>query len=102
GNPPPDLNWQQSLETYRTALLLSFGYLTLSVRDQAGRELSREGNATWVTPIRKPDVFLGPGEALELTIPIGEFYRLEPGRSYDVQATYGEEERKVSARARLG
>jgi hypothetical protein len=101
GSPPADMSWPASPEIYRASLLLSYGYLAMSVVGDGGRELPLEMIETWVTPIRKPPLELQPGESLGLTVPIGRFFRLESGRAYEVGVQFGEAGRRVEARTRV-
>jgi hypothetical protein len=97
GSPQADANWPYTEEVYRTSLLLSYGYIELSSTDEAGKELPRNAIETWVTPVSRPRLELAPGESFEVPIPVGAFYRLEPGRKYDIAVRYGDGDRKVSA-----
>jgi hypothetical protein len=101
GSPPAGMRWPASPEAYQTSLLLSYGYLELSVVEEGVRELPIDMIETWVTPIRKPPLELQPGEALEFPIPIGRFFRLEAGRAYEVAVRFGETGRKVMARTQV-
>ena len=101
GIPSPDMNWPYSREVYQTFLLMSFGYLSMLVTDEAGRELPQLVIPTSATPALRPPLELGPGDSLEVTIPIGSFYQLELRKTYWVALTYGEQHLKVSARTRI-
>jgi len=98
GVPSPDMNWPFSKEVYQAAMLISFGYLAMSVTDVAGKELPQEPIQTWATPVLQPPCELGPGDSIELTIPLGSFYQLASGTTYLVALTYGDHNLKVSAR----
>jgi hypothetical protein len=98
GVPAPSMDWPLSLETYRTSLLLSFGFLELAVSDENGNDLPLQSIQTWATPGVPPDVILEPGAAIEIPIPIGEFFALSPGTTYRIAITYGDRDRKVAAR----
>ena len=101
GVPSPAMNWPFSNEAYRTALLMSFGYLSMSVTDEAGQELPRQAIMTSATPALRPPLELGPGDSFEVAIPIGNFYQLESKKAYRVALEYGDRNLKVSARTRL-
>jgi len=101
GVPSPDMKWPFSNEVYQTAMLISFGYLTMSVTDKAGTELPQEAIQTWATPVLQPPLELGPGDSCAITIPLGSFYHLESGATYGVALTYGDPSLKVSARSRV-
>ncbi|HEX2473127.1 MAG TPA: hypothetical protein VHK01_00190 [Lacipirellulaceae bacterium] len=95
------MNWPFSKEVYQTALLLSFGYLTMSVSDEAGKELPQQVIQMSATPALRPQLELGPGDSFEVTIPIGNFYELEPKNEYRVALEYGDRKLRVSARTRV-
>lgn len=101
GVPPPALKWTKSKETYQTSLLMWHGYLSMAVTDEAGKPLTPQAIATWVTPVVMPDLELAPGASFEITIPLGDFYTLMSGKSYGVALEYGDKGRKVSARTRV-
>jgi hypothetical protein len=97
GRPSPKVNWPWSIELYRASLLMSFGYLTVSVADESGRQVDKEPLETWVTPVLRPRLALSPGESFEVVIPVGRFFRLAPGGKYRVSVEYGEAAVKVRA-----
>jgi hypothetical protein len=99
GQPSPEMNWPYSIETYRAALLMSYGYLAVSLAEESGAEVPREPIETWATPILRAPVSLAPGESVEVPIPIGRFFPLEPGGRYLVSAEYGDAALRVGAEA---
>ncbi len=102
GVPAPAMKWPWSNEVYRTSLLISFGYLSMSVIDETtGHELPRQSIQTWATPVLRPEITLEPGESLQLAIPLGNFFQLASGHSYQVAIAYGDDKLRVSARTRL-
>jgi len=101
GVPSPALNWPYSKEVYQTCLLISFGYLSMSVTEEAGEELPREAIMTSAVPALRPPLELGPGDSFEVAIPLGDFYRLMSGTAYWVALTYGDRSLKVSSRTRV-
>jgi hypothetical protein len=101
GVPSPAMKWPWSNQAYQTSLLISFGYLSVSVVDDTGRELPQETLQTWATPVLRPRIELAAGDSVEVSIPIGDFYQLESGRSYSVSLEYGDRDLKVAARARV-
>jgi hypothetical protein len=101
GVPSPAMNWPLSKEIYQTCLLISFGYLSMSVTDEAGKELPRQSIMTSATPALRPPLELGPGDSFEVAIPIGSFYQLESKKAYRVAIEYGDQKLKVSARTRV-
>jgi hypothetical protein len=98
GLPAPATKWPWSNETYRTSILMSFGYLSISVTDETSKELPQQVIQTWATPVLRPKIELGRGESFELPVPIGSFYQLESGRTYLVVLEYGDQALKVLTR----
>jgi hypothetical protein len=97
GQPSPEMNWPYSIETYRASLLMSFGFLAVSVAEESGADVAMQSISTWATPILRPPVSLAPGESVEVPIPIGRFFPLEPGGKYVVSIDYGDADLRVSA-----
>ncbi len=97
GRPSPKVNWPWSIELYRASLLMSYGYLTVSVADESGRQVDNEPLETWVTPVLRPRLALSPGESFEVVIPVGRLFRLSAGRNYRVSVEYGDAALKVRA-----
>jgi hypothetical protein len=93
GRPPPD--WPFSTEAYRASLLMSYGYLTVSVVDEFGDEVEPDRVETWATPILRPRLALLPGDSTSVVIPLGRFFPLSPGHKYRVSAEYGDNTQKV-------
>src|SRR5262245_20327335 len=71
GKPSPEMEWPWSVETYRAALLLSYGFLELTVAEATspGRQLDRQPLETWATPVLRPPVVLQPGESVDVPVP---------------------------------
>jgi hypothetical protein len=101
GVPSPAMNWTFTEDAYRTALLLSFGYLAMSVSDESGHDLPRQPIMTSATPALRPAIKLEPGDSLVVEIPVGSFYRLEPKQTYRVVLEYGDQNLKVLAHGRV-
>jgi hypothetical protein len=101
GVPSPAMNWSDSNDVYQTFLLMSFGYLSITVTDEAGKKLPRRAFPTSATPALRPPIELGPGDSLEVSIPIGGFYQLASKKAYGVAIEYGDQNLKVSARTRV-
>ncbi len=101
GVPSLAMNWPFSQEAYQTFLLLSFGYLSMSVTDEAGNELPRQVFPMSATPALRPPLELGPGDSFEVAIPVNDFYQLESKKTYRVALEYGDRKLKVSAQAPL-
>src|SRR5215217_2061524 len=101
GVPSSSMNWPYSNEIYQTSLLISFGYLSISVTNEMGKELPQQAIETWATPVLQPNIEIRPGDSFELVIPIGSFYQLATGRIYLVLIEYGEQDLKVVARANV-
>lgn len=89
GRPPPEMGWPWSVAAYRVAVLLSFGYLALAVTDEAGDPVEPEPVQAWATPVLRPPVVLGPGDAVAVPVPLVPFFSLERGRAYRVAVDYG-------------
>jgi hypothetical protein len=101
GVPPPAVHWPYSKEVYQTFLLMSFGYLSMLVTDEAGKELPQQVIPTSATPALRPPIELRPGDSLEVAIPVGSFYQLESKKAYRVALEYGDQTLKVSAQTRV-
>jgi hypothetical protein len=102
GVPSAAMKWPYSNEVYQTFLLISFGYLSMLVTDAAGKELPQQTvTAMSATPALRPPIELGPGDSLEVTIPLGSFYQLESRKSYRVAIEYGDPKLKVSAQTHI-
>jgi hypothetical protein len=101
GKPSPEMNWPHSLEAYRASLLMSYGYLSISVADEAGNEVPKEGLETWATPVLKSPVALSRGESLDVPIPLGRFFALTAGSGYRLSIEYGAHDAKVRAEGRI-
>jgi hypothetical protein len=101
GVPSPAMNWPYSKEVYQTFLLMSFGYLSMLVTDEAGKELPQQVIPTSATPALRRPIELGAGDSFKVAIPIGSFYQLESKKAYRVAIEYGDQKLKVSARSRV-
>jgi hypothetical protein len=101
GVPSAAARWPYSQEAYQTALLISFGYLSMSVIDEAGKEVPREPIMSSATPALRPEIELEPADSFAVVIPIGTFYQLESKKAYRVAIEYGDQKLKVSARTRI-
>ena len=99
GVPSPGSSWPWSNEVYQTAMLLSFGYLSLTVTGETGETLPQQVIQTWATPVLSPFIELKPGQLLDIPIPIGRFYQLQPGSRVQLAIVYGAASCKVSASA---
>ena len=80
---------------------MSYGYLTVSVTDEHGQPVEKQPVETWVTPVLNSPVALAPGESLDVPIPLGPFFALAPGRTYQVSAEYGDRALKVGGEGAL-
>lgn len=97
GVPSAEMHWPHSQDVYRAAMLISFGFLSLSVADEAGRAVRQEAIPTWATPVLQPPFELLPDQSLALAIPLGAFFRLRSGKTCGVAITYGDRSLQVSA-----
>lgn len=98
GRPSAQMNWPGSIEAYAASLLMSFGFLAISVSDDSDNQVDRQPLETWATPVLRPRVALSPGDSLDVPIPIGRFFRFSPGGKYRVTVEYGDDALKVTAR----
>lgn len=101
GRPSPEMNWRYSNEAYQISLLMMFNHLSMWVTDEAGDKLPLQMIDSGATPALWPPLEFAPGDSMTLTVPIGEFFVLQSGRTYDVTIEYGEQGQKVKARGRL-
>lgn len=101
GVPSAAARWAYSLAAYRTSLLISFGYLSVKVIDEAGAEVPLEPILSMATPALRPPIELQPGGSLDVVVALGTFYRLEPKKPYRVALEYGDRSLKVAAGARV-
>jgi hypothetical protein len=98
GVPAPTTKWPWSYETYQTSMLMSYGYLSISVIDETDTELPQRAIQAWATPVLRPKIELEGGDSFELPIPVGNFYQLTSGRTYQVVLEYGDQDLKVTTR----
>lgn len=97
GVPAENSGWPFSVQAYRAAQLMSFGFLGVSVRDGSGAELDRRPVSTWSTPLVLPPVSIPPGATLEIVIPLRPFFELSTESTYSVTVEYGEGIRVTAA-----
>jgi hypothetical protein len=97
GRPSSEMRWPWSVAAYRVAVMLSFGYLRLMMTDEAGNSVEQEPVRSWATPVLRPPVVLGPGETMDVPVPLVPFFPLESGRAYRVEVEYGAPSAKVRA-----
>ena len=101
GVPAPSMKWPYSQAAYQTSMLISFGYLSMSVRGADGKELPQQTIHSWGTPVLRQPLQLRPGESFDLTIPIGAFYPLKAGQAFQVALRYGDQNQKVEAESSI-
>jgi hypothetical protein len=101
GVPSAAAHWRYSNEAYRIFLLMSFGFLSMSVVDEEGREAPRQEVLMSATPALRPPIDLARGESIDVEIPVGSLYLLESGKEYMVALEYGDQDLKVSAQGRF-
>jgi hypothetical protein len=97
GRPSAQMNWPWSIQMYRASLLMSYGYLAVSVFDESGQQVDREPVETWATPVLHPRLALSPGDSFNVPIPVARFFRLSRGRRYRMSVEYGDEALKIHA-----
>jgi hypothetical protein len=101
GRPLPASHWPFSVETYRAATLISYGYLALRVHDAGGEPVEPLTVATWSTPVLRAPVALGPGDSCAVPVPLGQFFALTPGERYTVAVDFGDAALRVHAETEL-
>ncbi len=92
GVPSPAMNRPFSQEVFQISLLISLGYLSISVTDESGKELARQSIPTSATPPLRPRLELGSGDPFEVAIPLDSFYQLESKKAYRVALEYGDQD----------
>ena len=101
GRPSPQMSWPFSIEAYRASLLMSFGYLAVSLTDQWGAQVEPDRVETWATPAMRPHVIVAPGESIDVVIPLARFFPVSAGRRYRVSVEYGDGAQKVRAEGNI-
>lgn len=97
GSPPPELDWPLSIESYHTALLLSYNLLTLKVVGPDGKLLEPDITMPWTTHLWPADRELGTGASLEFPVVLSEFYRFTQRGPHSVDIGFGHAGRRVHA-----
>ena len=77
GRPQADGSWKYSDDAYRVAIMLSFSFMQISLRDESGHPVLRTGAASLATPILAPRISLHPGQSFSLDFDLSEFYELK-------------------------
>lgn len=91
GQPAAGADFPFSVQAYRAAALMSFGFLQVSVHDASGAQIEQSPVPVWSTPLVRPPVRLAPAESLEVVIPVAPFFVLAPGAYYLVAVEYGDQ-----------
>jgi hypothetical protein len=73
------VGWSSSLDACRTAVVLSFHFLEMTLRTKAGVPATPKPIATCAYHVVEPAIELQPGARLELAIPLSELYDLTSG-----------------------
>jgi hypothetical protein len=89
GVPSPAAGWSHSVAAYRASLLMSFGMLSVSVRNAHGEGVEERAVSTWSTPFQRPDRVLARGDRLDVVIPLAPLFAVEAGGMYRVTVAYG-------------
>lgn len=97
GIPSPGMNWPYSKEVYQTFLLLSYGFMSISLINESGQDIPRLDIPIAITPALRPPIELEPNDSFSITIPISNFYQLKSGERYHVAIVYGDQNLKISA-----
>ncbi len=80
GDPPPELGWTASGDTYRFALLISLGLVRLSMRDSDGMDVVSKQPMPWVDPL-VGSRYLAHDESVVFEFDLDAFFMVErPGR----------------------
>jgi hypothetical protein len=93
--------WEHSKEAYQAAVLRSYGFLQVALRDDEGSQVeplpvhARAGHIV-ALPLELP-----PGGELDIPVPLDELYRLQPNSEYDLTLTYGDETGRYLATTRF-
>jgi len=97
GEYRPTEGWEFSREAYLVAVLRSFHFLEMIVRTSDGSVVAPADIYTRVNHEVGLPVVLEPGAELPISIPLHEFYDLQPNVEYSLALTYGDNSLRVSA-----
>lgn len=97
----PDRDWPFLVESFRIAIMLSFGFMSMLLTGPYGHEVARGGAVTLATPIVVPPLMLAPSEALSLDIELRDFYEVDAPGDYLFAVEYGDRSCQVRAEATL-
>ena len=101
GNYLPTERWEYSREAYRVAVLRSFHFLEMNLHTQNGSIVGPAGIFTLADHLVGLPIPLEPGAELAISIPLHEFYDLEPDVDYSLSLTYGDVGARVSATTQI-
>ena len=101
GKPPPELKWTLSAETFRNAVLLSFGLLKLALQSATGEVLPEVHHNPWVTPFFLPPLELAPGESFDFRINVADHFAVGKAGKYHLAVEYGDHSLLTRAEAQL-
>jgi hypothetical protein len=101
GKPPGELNWPYAEDTFRTAVLLSFHLLEMSITGPAGESLPQTGPHPWVTPLLLPRLELAPGDSFALGINLTDHFELRRPGSYHLFIRYGDAQASAEAETEI-
>jgi hypothetical protein len=101
GDYRPTERWEFSREAYRVAVLRSFHFLEMILRTTDGSVVVPADVYTLVDHEVGLPVELEPGAELLIKVPLHEFYDLKRNVNYSLALTYGDDNAKVSAAARV-
>ena len=98
GDYRPTEGWDSSREAYNVAVLLSFHFLEMVLKREDGIPAVPRGIATRANHTVDPPIDLKPNDALTISIPLHEYYKLESGVIYSLALTYGDDKLRIHAK----
>ncbi|MFW6174257.1 MAG: hypothetical protein ACOC5K_00565 [Chloroflexota bacterium] len=101
GDPPDELDWSFSFETYRASLLISFGILKVSVMTDSEESLQMQGPNPWITPLMPARLDLAPRESFSLRINLSDHFAFPRAGTYRLTVVYGDDLASATATADL-
>src|SRR5262245_11125730 len=90
GRPPPDLHWTGSNEAYSIGVLMSFGFLEITLTDPVGTPVERKSSVPWITPV-VGRLLLQPGESCAFNFDLAELFLPKSAGRYETFVRYGDD-----------
>jgi hypothetical protein len=91
GNPPPELKWLGSHQAYQAAVLMSFGFLKLTLHDGDGKLVQDRTPMPWVTPTLSLTT-LKPNDHVEMNFDLTELFACTQPGLHTLRVQYGRSE----------